>query len=182
MGKIRASQLKDIEIVDATELADTGTPSGADQVGLRDSGGYYTNSNVEDAMQEVPDLAALSSTNFVEAVAGEDLSAGDWVFVYTLGSSNEVRKAKADSSSTLPTIGVATASANASDPVVVQVGGVNDDQSGLTVGSKYFVSAAVAGGITSTASITPSQFVQYVGVALSATQIVMQISISRKRA
>lgn len=106
--------------------------------------------------------------------AGEALSAGDLLYIYTDGT---VKKAKADATTTLLCIGLATASASSAAAVVVLLEGIyrNDALYTLTVGSGLaggivYVSDATAGAGTQTVPGT-GLFVQIVGTAIDSNTI-----------
>jgi hypothetical protein len=107
-----------------------------------------------------------------------------------ISSANHVDLAKADSSSTTyviglvsdPTIatgasggvtlaGVLTATTGEWDAVTGQVGG-------LTSGSTYFLSDATAGSITPTAPSTTGHFVAPVGIAMSTTDLKINVNLT----
>lgn len=101
------------------------------------------------------------------ATAGEALSAGDLVYVTGTGT---IMKADANTV-TKKAIGfVQSAISNAASGTVYFDGTITG-LSGLTPGADYFLSAATAGGITATPPSGAGDIVQFVGVALSATEL-----------
>lgn len=100
--------------------------------------------------------------------AGENLSAGDFVY-YNTSDSNKIYKADADAIAKAA-VGYVLSSASTSAAVTVYFEGINDQLTGLTKGLNYYVSAT-AGGVTTTKPSTPGQIVQHVGVAISTTAI-----------
>jgi len=179
MGKIRADQLVDIEIVDANELASTGTPSGADQTGVRDTAGNYVGTNVEACLAEIPTLVVNNSPVVAVFTAGETLTAGDWVYV---SASNTVRKARANSWTTMPAIGVAMEAITSGNTGKILLAGEDGNQSGLTAGSRYFISSTVAGAIQALPPLGFGTFLQLVGIGKSSTDIVLFINRAVRRA
>ena len=104
-------------------------------------------------------------------VAGEDLSAGDFVNVYYDGSDVRVRPADASASGREAT-GFVLDSASAGESVTVYFDGTNDHLSGLTAGELYCL-APTAGTVAlrSSVSAVPGNFFQVVGRAISSTAI-----------
>lgn len=101
--------------------------------------------------------------------AGEALSAGDLVYV---DSSSTVRKAIATSPATVA-IGFVTAAYAAAAAVTIVEDGVITGLSGLTPGSRYFLSHTAAGGVYLAAglSTTTGHVAQVIGTAVSATEL-----------
>ena len=100
--------------------------------------------------------------------AGENLTKGH--AVYLKSSDQRAYKANNSSDSTMPCLGFAYKDATAGNDVWIQFEGKANLFSGLTVGSKYFVGSN--GAITNTCP-TGSNIVQCVGIALSATTLLM---------
>lgn len=105
--------------------------------------------------------------------AGENLSAGDFVYINT-SDANKIYKADADAVGK-KAIGYVLASASTDASVTVYFEGINDQLSGLTLGADYFLSAT-AGGVTTTQPSSAGQIVQYVGTAISTTAIHFKFS------
>ncbi len=105
--------------------------------------------------------------------AGETLAAGDFVYINT-SDSNRIYKADADAIGK-KAIGYVLAAASVAASVTVYFEGINDQLSGLTVGSDYFLSAT-AGGVTTTVPSSAGQIAQYLGTAISATAIPFKFS------
>jgi len=104
--------------------------------------------------------------------------------VYTQGGN--ATPAQADSQPTTRVIGLVQAAAADTDPVEVQVDGivealstewdaVTGETGGLTEGAQYYLSADTAGQLTQTAPDAFGEFVVPVGVALSATEMDVEI-------
>ncbi len=100
--------------------------------------------------------------------AGEDLAAGDFVYINT-SDTNKVYKADANAIAKMA-IGYVLASASTSAAVTVYFEGTNSAVSGLTEGSHYYLSTT-AGGLTTSKPSGTSDIVQYIGVATSPTSI-----------
>jgi hypothetical protein len=106
-------------------------------------------------------------------VTSENLSAGDFVNVYNNGGTFTARKADATTDGKTATGFVLTA-ATAPAAVDVYFEGVNNQRSGLTAGRYYL--DTTAGGITATPPSGAGNVVQYVGTAISATEITFEPS------
>ena len=105
--------------------------------------------------------------------------------VYVSGTSNAIM-AQADSQNTVRVAGLAESTTNNGDPIEVISDGVfvattgewdavTGDSGGLTPGSDYWLSAATAGELTTTAPDATGNFVQRVGHALSATELEIEV-------
>lgn len=100
----------------------------------------------------------------------ENLAAGDFVNIFNDAGTVKVRKADASSTGKEAdgfVLSAVTAPANA----VVYFEGTNTQQTGLTGGSRYYLSASSPGTATTTPPSTSGNVVQYLGRALSATEI-----------
>lgn len=95
-------------------------------------------------------------------------------FVY-IDAADGVKKAKADASGTAKAIAAATATITTGTTGVYQTSGTLAGLTGLTAGAPYYLSAATAGAITSTAPSTLGQYVQRVGLATSTTELLINI-------
>ncbi|MBF0402180.1 MAG: hypothetical protein HQL90_15615 [Magnetococcales bacterium] len=103
-------------------------------------------------------------------VAYENLTAGDFVNVFNDAGTPKARKADATDGGKRAH-GFVKASPTAGQSVDVYFDGANSSLSGLTPGSRYFLSAATAGGITTTPPATAGNLVQYLGTALASNTI-----------
>lgn len=99
--------------------------------------------------------------------ASEDLAAGDFVNVH-VSSGTKVRKA--DASNAYEAMGFVLSSVTSGQAATVYFEGMNTSCSGLTAGTKYFLSGT-AGVPTATAPSTAGHIVQKIGVAASATEL-----------
>lgn len=106
------------------------------------------------------------------AESGENLSAGDYVYV---GADGKVYKADA-SNSTKGAIGFVLAATTAPADANVYFEGTNNQLSTLTIGSRYYLSETAAGGVTATAPSGTGEIVQYLGTAITATTISTEIN------
>ena len=64
--------------------------------------------------------------------------------------------------------------ATAGNPVNVFFEGLNDQVSGLTAGDRIFLSAATAGQVTNTPPAASGNVVQFLGKAVSATELAFE--------
>ena len=94
---------------------------------------------------------------------------GDLVYLTAAGL---VEPAKADAVGTLAQ-GYCLVGATTGNPVTVRFSGSNTAVTGLTPGVEYYLSAGTGGAITATPPATPTQYVQPVGFAVTATQLFM---------
>jgi hypothetical protein len=105
----------------------------------------------------------------------ENLSAGDFVNIWNDAGTPKARKAIADVAGKEAcgfVLAATTAPANAS----VYHEGTNTQLTGLTAGSRYYLSAATAGTATATPPSATGNVVQFVGVAVSATALTYEAS------
>ena len=118
----------------------------------------------------------------VPFTAGESLAALDAVYIeptLTGGTAGRVYKMDADvliKSSQAFFAGFALASASAAASVNVQISGIVSGFSGLTVGALYYA-GSTAGAVTATKPLHPLP----VGIAVSATQILINPGIKREQ-
>lgn len=102
--------------------------------------------------------------------ASEDLDAGDFVSVWDDAGTVKVRKAIADGTGKTAD-GFVLNNVTTGDPALVYFEGRNTQKSGLTGGTIYYLSAATAGEVTSTAPSGAGNEVQRIGRAYSATAL-----------
>jgi hypothetical protein len=102
-------------------------------------------------------------------VAFEALAAGDFVNIYLNSSVRNARKA--DASNGRLAHGFVTSSVASSGTATVILQGTNTALTGLTIGSRYFLSASGAGTATLTAPTASGQSVQCLGIAISDSSI-----------
>lgn len=115
-------------------------------------------------------LPASSGGASLTLTAAENIAAGALV---NIDSTGKIRNANA-TDATKPAMGfVLAAIASAATGPVYFGGNINSGASGLTVGAPVYLSAAVAGGVTSTAPNAAGNLVQQVSpCAVSATEFV----------
>ena len=103
-------------------------------------------------------------------VTSEDLSAGDWINVYDNGGVPTARKADATNGAKRAH-GFVKESVTSPAPVDVYFDGANDVLTGLTTGTRYFLSATTPGSCVTTPPSSAGNMVQYLGSALNDTII-----------
>jgi len=106
-------------------------------------------------------------------VASEALTAGDFVNLWNDTDTIKARKADASQGFTKNADGYVKANVSQSANATVYFDGTNT-LTGLTIGSKYYLSAT-AGTATATAPTTAGHIRQYLGKALSATELNIEI-------
>ena len=126
-----------------------------------------------DALIDLKDGLSTITVLTVPAVAGENLTAGDAVYLATTTG----RAFKATASGTLEqavVVGFAQSNATTAGSFSIIVSG-NLTTSGLSPGEIYYLSPSTPGAITTTVPTTTSQFVVRVGEASSATALAVRI-------
>lgn len=106
--------------------------------------------------------------------SSENLAAGDFVNIWNDSGTLKVRKADASGGVAKQADGFVLAAVTAPANATVYHEGTNDQLSGLTIGSRYYLSGT-AGGVTATAPSTAAHIVQYVGKAKSTTAIAVEM-------
>jgi|SRR5579885_2140746 len=99
---------------------------------------------------------------------------GDIVYI---SAADTAKKAKADAGATVPAVAVATGTIGNGASGTYQTSGILSGLSGLTAGAVYFLSDATAGAMTTTAPTTAGHYVQKLGVAISATEFMIDIDL-----
>jgi len=112
-----------------------------------------------------------SDATLISFTSGEALTAGDNVYISAAGT---VSKARANAESTsLGYVGLARTTVGSGAAVQVIVGGRLSGLTGLSAGSRYYLSAGTAGVSTTTAPSASGQQVVLVGIAMSATELIV---------
>jgi hypothetical protein len=101
-------------------------------------------------------------------VSSENLAARDMVNVYNDAGTLKVRKA--DANNAMPAHGYVTAAVTSPAAGDVYFDGIISGFTALTPGARMYLSET-AGEVTETAPSTAASLVQYIGVALSATEV-----------
>jgi hypothetical protein len=105
--------------------------------------------------------------------ASENLAGGDKVNIWNDGGTVRVRKADATAAGK-ETDGFVLGAATSGQDATVYFEGRNTSLTGLTPGARYYLSAAVPGGITTTPPSATGNVVQYVGRAISETELAFE--------
>jgi hypothetical protein len=111
--------------------------------------------------------------------ATENLAPGDIVQVYGVAGTLSVRKASAASASIKEANGYVSAQSSVLSGVVTPISifrGIAI-MTGLTVGTKYYLSAVTPGTVTTVAPAGPN-LIQAVGIAISTTELAVSISLA----
>lgn len=153
-----------LDLVDGipTQKYANDSSAGADDAGKLvrlDSGGRLAQNMMPSGI--VPDTKDMTAT--------ENIAAGSLVNVFN-SSGAKVRKADATASNKFHTVGFVLDAILSGQAGQVFFEGVITGLSGLTVGTKYYLSET-AGGVTDVAPSTSGALVQYIGTAISATEI-----------
>jgi acyl dehydratase len=102
-------------------------------------------------------------------VAFEALAAGDFVNIYLNTGVRNARKADASNGRVAHGFVTASVASSASATVILQ--GTNTALTGLTIGSRYFLSPSAAGTATLTSPTASGHTIQVLGTAVTATSI-----------
>lgn len=152
--------------------------------------------DINGTIQELPASdtldAVVNEVDVVNKVNGEgtDLVPGEPVYVF---SGTDVKRARANADGTRGVVGFSKAAITASASGTIQTNGVltlttgewdavAGTTGGLTAGTRYYLSAATAGRITSTAPSASGNWVKCVGIALSTTELLINIEDGFKKA
>ena len=108
-------------------------------------------------------------------MASESLSAGNFVNVFNDAGTPKLRRADASSIATRAH-GVVKTGATEGETVKFYESGAVAGFSGLTIGATYFLSATAPGEATATAPTANGHIAQVVGVAVSVTEIQVDVS------
>lgn len=111
--------------------------------------------------------------------ASENLAAGDFANIHNSGGA---RIRKADASNGREAHGFVLASVTSGNNGTVYFEGRNTALSGLTPGTRYFLSGSTAGAATATAPTATGHIVQSLGPAVSATDLDFEKGIPVTRA
>lgn len=132
----------------------------ANQIVALDSGGHLDPSVLPTGV----------GADVVVAPSSENLTAGQFVNVYNNTGALNVRKADA-TNNTKPCHGFVLVSVTSpANATVYLLGSLNNQQSGLTIGSDYWLDTT-PGGITTTSPTTSGNISQFIGRALATTTI-----------
>ena len=110
----------------------------------------------------------------VQLVAGESLTAGDFIGINTSGQA--VRASAAPGG--FDVAGFVLAGYTATTPAIIYFEGANTGRSALTLGARYYLSDSTPGGVTTTPVVGSGKRSQLVGIAISTTSIALEVGIS----
>jgi len=153
---------------------------------IKSNGGKLTNTSAVDAstgVTEAGKIVALDSTGKLAQTlfptgmgadtsvfpASETLGAGDFVNVWNDSGTAKVRKA--DASADKPADGFVLAAVTSGANADVYREGEDNQMSGLTAGTDYYLSATTAGGVSTTVPTATGSIQQWIGKATSATSL-----------
>jgi len=114
--------------------------------------------------------------------SSENLAAGDFVNIWNDAGTLKVRKADASGGVAKKADGFVLTAVTSPANATVYFEGINNQLTGLTIGSNYFLSATVAGGSSVTVPSTAAHIVQPVGKAISTTEMNTEIGLPIIRA
>lgn len=107
-------------------------------------------------------------------ITSENLSAGNYVNLYDNAGTLTARKADASGGVAKQCDGFVLAATTSGQNATVYFDGTISGLSGLTIGSRYFLSGTTAGTATTTAPTTATYICQSIGKALSATELTFE--------
>jgi len=110
------------------------------------------------------------SADTVSMVTSENLAAGDLVNIYDVSTVPTARKANA-TDATKPVVGFVLAGSTSPASAIIYMEGPITGLSGLTAGTRMYLSAATSGALTATAPVGTGKIVQFVGRAVNATTV-----------
>ena len=113
-------------------------------------------------------LQSIFDSIFDEGVAGQDVDLAEIVYVVSAGN---IDLAKADSASTYLAVGVVTVAATSGNTAEFQTHGIVGGFSGLTPRARYYLSAVTAGAGVTPPDATTGEYVVFLGIAISATEL-----------
>jgi hypothetical protein len=122
------------------------------------------------------DVKKTDSTLIAEGIAGGTVTAGQPVYKDSTAS-NKLKAADADVLASAAAVGIALHGASADQPLKYAIGGNLTLSNVMTAGAVYVVSTN-AGGIAPVADLGAGDFVTLLGIATSATNLKISISVS----
>jgi len=182
--KLDAGRLKEEAAVAASAgVADAGKVPALDAAGILDSS-IVNSTAVSTGATDAAKVVALDGTGRIDQsmmpvgigadtatiMASENLAAGDFVSVWDDAGTVKVRKADATAAGK-EAVGFVLESATSGTNALVYFEGSNTQLSGLTLGARYYLSAASAGGVVTTPPSAAGNVVQFLGKSISATSI-----------
>lgn len=167
----------------------TGIPGGFPQVppSVWTDGETITGNGTQDA----PLAVVASQAGTFPSMMDVGFNPVGTVVAADIGNPGQVVPAKADLGATAFAVGIYVAAASGEHPIVrpvtikntgivelttAQWDALTGESGGLTVDERYYVSAATAGHLVGTPPSTTGTFQTLVGIALSTTQLLLQLS------
>lgn len=117
-----------------------------------------------------------ANTMVVTGLAGETITRG--MAVYKESTTNYIKKANAAAANTSTVVGIALNDAGLDQPISYATSGQIKPGATLTLGERYFLSDAAAGGICPSADVGSGSYVSYLGTAISTTILNLNIDNS----
>jgi hypothetical protein len=105
-------------------------------------------------------------------LASEAILPGEFVNVYDAAGTRKVRKADASNGRVASGFSLTNIALNASG--TIYFGGANNQRTGLTIDSTYFLSATTPGAVTTTPPSASGQIIQELGRSVATTTIEFQ--------
>lgn len=109
-----------------------------------------------------------NQTQVKTGTAGGTITAGQVLYANTSGN---LVAAQADAASTDEVAGIALHGASSGQPIAYAIGGDLNPGATVVVGMVYALSAAAAGGIAPYADLTSGQYVSFLGVGITASNL-----------
>ena len=122
------------------------------------------------------DVKKTDTTLIAEGIAGGTITAGQPVYKDSTAS-NKLKAADADVLASAAAVGIALHGASNDQPLKYAIGGNLTLSSVMTAGAVYVVSTN-AGGIAPVADLGSGDYVTLLGIATSATNLKISISVS----
>ena len=128
-------------------------------------------------LQSGDTLSAATSEVDVVSLTNGDVGAHALGEVIYISAASTGKKAKADAGATVHAMAFATGAVSAGASGVYQTDGILAGLTALTAGAVYYLSAATAGAMSTTAPSSTGEYVVRLGIAISTTEL--EISFCR---
>lgn len=153
-------------------LASTASGEGASTIGVEDSAGYFTGTDVESVLAELYALAAIGGPTYT--TDGTGVTKGDLVYI----SANDTVSTTALTTNAW-SVGLAVTTAGAASPVQVSANDVvlTGVLTGATAGTTYYWNGTAH---SATIPSTSGQYVWKTGVAKNATDLHVEVEFVKK--
>lgn len=117
-----------------------------------------------------------TNTSVSNGLAGETITRG--MAIYRESTTGYMKKANAAAANTATVAGIALNDAGLDQPIAYATAGQLRVGVTLTLGERYFLSDAAAGGICPSADVGSGSYVSYLGTAISTTILNLNIDNS----